>query len=104
MARKKPTVILENTDEDTGKSEQILEGDTIFMVFYENTPISIKNFNKHFDYPGARYKRTAFTNPAHAYNLKNKLNNTYKTDKFNVKIIDDASILRDSNSDYKTGS
>lgn len=87
MPRKKPTVLMEYFNEDTGKCEQVLEGEHIYVVCFDDKPVSIKTFNKYYDYPGARYKRTSFTNPAHAYNLRDRLNDQYDTTQYNVKIF-----------------
>lgn len=85
MSRPKPKVILQNIDEKTGKSDQILEAVGIYVICYEGKPISVKTFNAFYDYPGAKYRKTMFPNPAHAYNLAERLNEQFNTDKFSVK-------------------
>lgn len=88
MSRPKPTVLLESVDEDTGRCEQILEGEKLFVVVYKNKPFNLKSFNKMFDYPGPKYKKVSFTNPAHAYNLAEKLNTMYDVEDFDVLVIE----------------
>lgn len=85
MSRPKPKVVLQHIDETTGKSEQVLEANGIYVVCYDKVPISLKTFNALYDYPGAKYKKTMFPNKAHAFNLANKLNEKFKTDKFTVE-------------------
>lgn len=85
MSRPKPTVLLEHTDNDTGKCEQVLEANGIYVLCYNGKPVSIKRLNIFFDYPGPKYQKTMFPNPAHAQNLADRLNKRYDTDKFTVK-------------------
>ena len=42
MSRPKPTIILEHTDQETHKSEQILKAESIYSVFYEGAPINLR--------------------------------------------------------------
>jgi len=42
MSRPKPVVILEHIDNKTYKSEQILEADAIWAVFYQGKPFNLK--------------------------------------------------------------
>lgn len=87
MSRPKPNVIMQFIDEKTGKSEQVIEANGIYVVCYEKEPISLKTFNAFYDYPGAKYKKTMFPNKAHAHNLADKLNTKFKTDKFTVELL-----------------
>ena len=43
MSRPKPTVLLEFIDKKTYKSEQILDADAIWAVFYNNKPFNLKS-------------------------------------------------------------
>jgi hypothetical protein len=83
MARPKPQVLMEHTDRNY-RSEQILEADAIFAVFYKNQPINLKSFNSLVDSPGAKYKKTSFSNEAHCVNLADRLNKKFNTTDFTV--------------------
>lgn len=84
MSRKKPTVLLESVDNHTGKSTQILQTDTLHIVLYQGKPFNLKLVNTMYDYPGPKYKKTAFASPAHANNLAKKMNDLYGSDEFTV--------------------
>ena len=45
MSRPKPTVVLENINRKTYKSEQVLEADAIWAVFYKDKPFNLKSSN-----------------------------------------------------------
>ena len=87
MARPKPKILLDHTNKETYKSEQILEADAIYAVFYKNTPINLRALNSLVNYPGPKYKKVSFSNPGHAENLAKKLNTQYNTDKFAVYLL-----------------
>lgn len=92
MARPKPNVLLEHTDKNFF-TEHILEADVIYVVFYDNKPFNLKSFNSLVDIPGAKYKKTSFTNQAHCVNLARRLNAKFKTENFTVvKITNDGTI------------
>lgn len=84
MSRQKPEVVLEYTDPKTYKSEQVLKAVAIFAVFYDGMPINLRSLNSLLDYPGPKYKKVSFSNPGHAFNLADKLNKLFKTEKFEV--------------------
>lgn len=84
MSRPKPDVILEYTDRKTYKSEQILDAEAIWAVFYKGNPFNLKSFNSLTNYPGPKYKKTSFSNPGHALNLAKKLNTMFKSQDFEV--------------------
>ena len=79
MSRPKPKILLETTNKKTYKSEQILEAEAIWAVFYKNEPFNLKSFNSLTSYPGPKYKKVSFSNPGHAHNLAKKLNLTFGT-------------------------
>lgn len=83
MARPKPDVLLEYTD-DNFRSEQVLDAAAIYAVFYKGTPINLKSYNSLVDMPGAKYKKTAFSNAGHAFNLADRLNKKFRTTEFTV--------------------
>lgn len=84
MSRPKPKVLLENIDKKTYKSEQILDAEAIWAVFYQGRPFNLKSANILTSYPGPKYKKTSFSNPGHAINLAKKLNIMFTTDEFEV--------------------
>lgn len=84
MSRPKPKVILEHTNNKTYKTEQILEAEAIWAVFYKGQPFNLKSSNALTSYPGPKYKKTSFSNPGHAHNLSKKLNQIFKSDDFRV--------------------
>lgn len=84
MARPKPTIILEHTNPKTYRSEQILEAEDIYAVFYDGRPINLRTLNSLVNYPGPKYKKCSFSNPGHAFNLAERLNKLFKTNKFKV--------------------
>ena len=84
MSRPKPTVILENINNKTYKSEQVLEAEAIWAVFYLEKPFNLKSANALTNYPGPKYKKVSFSNPGHAHNLAKKLNGRFKCGDFNV--------------------
>jgi hypothetical protein len=84
MSRPKPTVILEQINKKTYKSEQVLEADAIWAVFYKGKPFNLKSSNALTNYPGPKYKKVSFSNPGHAHNLAKKLNSMFKCKDFAV--------------------
>lgn len=84
MSRPKPSVILDYTDPKTYKAEQVLKADAIYAVFYDGKPVNLRSLNTLLDYPGPKYKKCSFSNKGHAFNLAEKLNKLFKTDKFSV--------------------
>ena len=84
MSRPKPKVLLSKTDRNTYKTEEVLESNAIWAVFYEGKPINLKTSAMASAYPGPKYKKVSFSNPGHALNLAKKLNQTFGSDKFHV--------------------
>jgi hypothetical protein len=84
MSRPKPKILLEYVDKASYKSEQILDAEAIWAVFYQGKPFNLKNSNALTNHPGPKYKKTSFSNPGHAHNLSKKLNKMFKTDNFQV--------------------
>jgi hypothetical protein len=87
VSRPKPTVVLNYTDPKTFKSEQVLKAEAIYAVFFEGKPINLRSLHSLIDYPGPKYKKVSFSNPGHAFNLSDKLNKLFKTDKFSVYML-----------------
>jgi hypothetical protein len=84
MSRPKPTVLREFVDKKTYKSEQILQSEAIWAVYFNNQPFNLKSANMLTSYPGPKYKKTSFSNPGHALNLSKKLNVLFDSDEFTV--------------------
>jgi hypothetical protein len=84
MSRPKPSILLLYTDPKTYKSEEVLEAEAVYAVFYEGSPINLRSLNRLINYPGAKYKKVSFSNSGHAFNLAEKLNKLFKTSKFEV--------------------
>ncbi len=84
MSRPKPKILLEYVDKASYKSEQILDAEAIWAVFYQGKPFNLKNSNALTNHPGPKYKKTSFSNPGHAHNLSKKLNKMFKTEHFQV--------------------
>jgi len=83
MARPKPKVLLEHTDRNF-RCEQVIDAEAIYAVFYQDSPFNLKSFNSLVDSPGAKYKKTSFSNPGHCINLAERLNKKFKTTEFKV--------------------
>jgi len=87
MSRPKPRVLVELTNKQTYKTEQVLASEGIWAVFFDDKPINLKTSNFLVQYPGPKYKKVSFSNPGHAINLAKKLNAQFKTDKFSVVLL-----------------
>jgi hypothetical protein len=87
MSRPKPTVLVEQTNKATYKTEQVLASEGVWAVFYDSKPINLKTSNMLVQYPGPKYKKVSFSNPGHAINLAKKLNTQFRTDKFSVVLL-----------------
>lgn len=84
MSRPKPTVLLEITNKKTYKTEQVLEADAIWAVFYQDKPINLKTSSIVAQQLGPKYKKVSFSNAGHAHNLAEKLNKMFNTHNFSV--------------------
>lgn len=93
MSRPKPTVLLENIDKKTYKSEQVLKAEAIWAVFYQGKPFNLKSSNILTNYPGPKYKKVSFSNPGHALNLAKKLNEMFNCDDFEVLQLTEGAIV-----------
>jgi hypothetical protein len=94
MSRPKPKVILEYTNKENYKVEQILESDAIWAVFYKGQPFNLKSSNLVTNYPGPKYKKVSFSNPGHAHNLAKKLNKLFKSNDFEVVKLTEGEIIK----------
>jgi hypothetical protein len=84
MSRPKPNVVLEKINKKTYKSDQILEAEAIWAVFFQGKPFNLKSQNSLGSYPGSKYKKVSFSNPGHAHNLAKKLNTLFNSTDFAV--------------------
>lgn len=84
MSRPKPTVLLEITNKKTYKTEQVLEADAIWAVFYQDKPINLKTSSIVAQSLGPKYKKVSFSNAGHAHNLAEKLNKQFNCQDFSV--------------------
>jgi len=93
MSRPKPTVILENLDKNSYKSDQVLASEGIWAVYYDGRPVNLKTQNILVSYPGPKYRKVSFSNPGHAISLAKKLNTQFRTTKFTVVLLNQGSII-----------
>ena len=84
MSRPKPKVLLEITDKKTYKTEQVLEAEAIWAVFYKDQPVNLKKVNMIAEVQGPKYKKISFSNRGHAINLAKRLNKLFNCNDFSV--------------------
>ncbi len=87
MSRPKPSVLIEYTNKQTYKTEQVLAAEGVWAVFFDAKPINLKTSNMLTQFPGPKYKKVSFSNKGHAINLARKLNIQFRTDKFSVILL-----------------
>jgi hypothetical protein len=84
MSRPKPNVLLEVTNKKNYKTDQVLEADAIWAVFYQDKPINLKTTSLVAQQLGPKYKKVSFSNSGHAFNLAEKLNKMFNSTDFSV--------------------
>lgn len=84
MSRPKPNVLLEITSKKTYKTEQVLEADAIWAVFFKGKPVNLKTTSMVAHQLGPKYKKVSFSNSGHAINLAEKLNKMFNCTDFAV--------------------
>jgi len=84
MSRPKPNILLEITNKKNFKTEQVLEAEAIWAVFYKDSPINLKTNSIVAQQVGPKYKKVSFSNVGHALNLSEKLNKLFNTNDFSV--------------------
>lgn len=77
-------MLLEVTNKKTYKTEQVLESEAIWAVFYQNKPINLKTTSIVAHQLNPKYKKVSFSNSGHAFNLAEKLNKLFNTQDFSV--------------------
>ena len=86
-------MLLEFTNKNTYKTEQVLGSQGIWSVYLNDQPINLKSFNSLVSYPGPKYKKVSFSNPGHAINLAKKLNKLFKTKDFTVIFLSQGDVV-----------
>jgi len=84
MSRPKPKVLLEITNKKNYKTEQVLEAEAIWAVFYKDQPVNLKTSSMVANHLGPKYKKVSFSNSGHALNLAEKLNKLFNCNDFSV--------------------
>lgn len=95
MSRPKPTVLLEHVNKKSYRTEQVLQAEAIWAVFYQQKPFNLKSSNMLTNYPGPKYKKVSFSNPGHAHNLAKKLNDLFNSTEFTVVKLDKGEIVKE---------
>ena len=99
MSRPKPKVLLEITNKKTYKTEQVLEAEAIWAVFYKDQPINLKTSSMVVQQLGPKYKKVSFSNSGHALNLAEKLNKLFQTLDFSVYKLTTGERITDESKD-----
>lgn len=80
------------TDASTHDTTEILAADMIWAVFCDGRPINIRTTN-HEAMTGQKYKRVAFVNAGHAFNIAERMNTMFKTDRFKVHQLTEGPVI-----------
>lgn len=99
MSRPKPKVLLEITNKKNYKTDQILESEAIWAVFYKDKPINLKTESMVAQQVGPKYKKVSFSNSGHAFNLAEKLNKMFNTLDFSVYKLTTGEKVEDASED-----
>jgi len=97
MSRHKPTILLQDIDEDY-RAYEVCAADHIYAVCYQGKPFTLR-MHPNIEVPlvGPKYVKSSFTNSGHAFNLAEKLNIRFNTEEFNVMLMTPVRVLRESN-------
>lgn len=95
MSRPKPNVLLEITSKKTYKTEQVLEAEAIWAVFYKGQPVNLKTTSLVAQQVGPKYKKVSFSNSGHAFNLAEKLNKLFNCEDFAVFKLTTGQLISD---------
>lgn len=99
MPKPKPVILLENINTKTHKAEQVLAATSVYAVFYRGNPINLRVGSTVVTYPGPKYRKTAFTAPAHAFNMAERLNKIFNTQEFVVMQMTNPVQISESDTD-----
>jgi hypothetical protein len=95
MSRPKPKVLLEITNKKNYKTEQVLEADAIWAVFYQGKPVNLKTTSLVAQQLGPKYKKVSFSNSGHAHNLAEKLNKLFQCEDFGVYKLTTGELIKE---------
>ena len=95
MSRPKPRVLLEITNKKNYKTEQVLEADAIWAVFYKAQPVNLKTTSLVAQQLGPKYKKVSFSNSGHAHNLAEKLNKLFNCSDFGVYKLTTGELIKE---------
>ena len=96
MSRPKPHILLARVDPKTFKAEQVLQAEAIYAVFLEGRPINLRSVIQTINpKDSVKYRKCSFSNPGHAHNLKTKLNTLFRTDKFQVVMLQCGDVIEE---------
>lgn len=84
MSRPKPKILLRYIDPETYKVTELLAANAIYTVYYQKKSINLRTLHNLISNPGPKYKKVSFSNPGHAFNLAEKLNEMFDTTEFEV--------------------
>lgn len=84
VSRPKPKILCEATDVATSKTNQILEADAIWAVFFKDRPFNLREQDLKNESSEPKYKKVSFSNRGHALNLCKKLNEQFNCDDFSL--------------------
>ena len=93
MAKHSANVIMDYVNPKTFVKEDVLEATGIYAVYYDNKPFNLRTSNLPYT-KVPKYRRVTFmSHPGHAHTLAKKLNAIFKTDKFQVFLLNDGTPL-----------
>ncbi len=95
MSRPKPKVLLEITNKKNYKTEQVLEAEAIWAVFYKSKPVNLKTTSVVAQQLGPKYKKVSFSNSGHAFNLAEKLNKLFNCQDFEVVKLTAGEVIKE---------
>ena len=95
MSSPQPKILLEAINKHSYKSEQVLQAEAIFSVFYQGNPINLRMLNTLVSYPGPKYKKVSFSNSGHAFNLAARLNKIFDTEDFQVIKLTQGEVVKE---------